>query len=70
MLNRLVSKMISILINTFNEPRTIKKSIESIYKNICEFHEKYLKKYGVKLPKLYNDKRKYHYRCTITIKKT
>ena len=47
-----------------------KKSIESIYKNICEFHEKYLKKYGVKLPKLYNDKRKYHYRCTITIKKT
>lgn len=35
------------------------KYIESIYKNICEFYEKYLKKYGVKLPKLYNDERKF-----------
>ena len=31
-----------------------KKSIESIYKTICEFHEKYLKQFGVKLPKLYD----------------
>jgi len=30
-----------------------KKSIESIYKTVCEYHKKYLKKYGVKLPKLY-----------------
>jgi len=29
-----------------------KKSIESIYKTICEFHEKYLKQFGVKLPSL------------------
>jgi hypothetical protein len=29
-----------------------KKSIESIYKTICEYYEKYLKRYGVKLPKL------------------
>src|SRR3990167_3559053 len=28
-----------------------KKSIESIYKTICEFHEKYLKQFGVNLPK-------------------
>ena len=33
-----------------------KKSIESIYKMLCEFHEKYLKSYGVKLPKLYDSK--------------
>ena len=33
-----------------------KKSIESIYKTICEFHEKYLKQFGVKLPKvMYTD---------------
>lgn len=31
-----------------------KTSIESIYKTICEFHEKYLKQFGVTLPKLYN----------------
>ena len=31
-----------------------KKSIESIYKTICKFHDKYLKQFGVKLPKLYN----------------
>ncbi|MDI6732021.1 MAG: hypothetical protein QME05_05565 [Candidatus Margulisbacteria bacterium] len=31
-----------------------KKSIESIYKTICEYHGKYLRKFGVKLPKLYN----------------
>jgi len=31
-----------------------KKSIENIYKTICEFHEKYLKQFGVKLPKLYD----------------
>jgi hypothetical protein len=31
-----------------------KNSIESIYKMICEFHEKYLKPYAVKLPKLYD----------------
>lgn len=31
-----------------------KKSIESIYKTICELHEKYLKQSGVKLPKLYD----------------
>lgn len=31
------------------------KSIENIYRTISEFHEKYLKKFGVKLPKLYNN---------------
>lgn len=31
-----------------------KNSIENIYKTICEFHEKYLKQFGVKLPKLYD----------------
>lgn len=31
-----------------------KKSIEGIYKMIAEFHEKYLKRYGVKLSKLYD----------------
>ena len=31
-----------------------KKSIESIYKTIREFHGKYLKQFGVKLPKLYD----------------
>src|SRR3989338_11469997 len=31
-----------------------KKSIESIYKTISEFHKKYLKKFGVKLPELYD----------------
>jgi len=31
-----------------------KKSIESIYKMLCEFHEKYLQSFGVKLPKLYD----------------
>ena len=33
-----------------------KKSIKSIYKMLYEFHEKYLKSYGVKLPKLYDSK--------------
>lgn len=33
-----------------------KKSIESIYKTVREFHGKYLKRYGVKLPKLYDAK--------------
>ncbi len=33
-----------------------KKSIKSIYKMLCEFYEKYLKSYGVKLPKLYDSK--------------
>lgn len=36
-----------------------KKSIESIYKTICEFHEKYLKQYGIKLPKLYDSDNKF-----------
>jgi len=36
-----------------------KKSIESIYKTICEFHEKYLKQSGVNLPKLYNQQRNF-----------
>ena len=31
-----------------------KKSIEGIYQMISEFHEKYLKRYGVKFPKLYD----------------
>ena len=31
-----------------------KKSIESIYKTISEFHKKYLKKFGVKLTELYD----------------
>ena len=34
-----------------------KKSIEGIYQMISEFHEKYLKRYGVKLPKLYDTQR-------------
>ncbi len=29
-----------------------KESIEAIYETVSEFHEKYLRKYGVKLPKL------------------
>lgn len=28
------------------------KSIENLYQTISEFHEKYLKQFGVKLPKL------------------
>lgn len=28
------------------------KEIEEVYRNIKEYHEKYLKKRGVKLPKL------------------
>lgn len=36
-----------------------KKSIENIYETICNFHEKYLKPFGVKLPKLYDPKNKY-----------
>ncbi len=31
-----------------------KESIEAIYGTIAEYHNKYLKKYGVKLPKLYD----------------
>ena len=31
-----------------------KRSIDAIYKTIQDFHSKYLKRYGVKLPKLYN----------------
>ncbi|MDP2940471.1 MAG: hypothetical protein Q8O13_10460 [Candidatus Omnitrophota bacterium] len=33
-----------------------KKSIENIYKTVKDFHGKYLKRYGVKLPKLYDKK--------------
>ena len=33
-----------------------KNSIESIYKTICGFHSKYLRQFGVKLPKLYGKK--------------
>ncbi len=33
-----------------------KKSIESIYKTLCEFYNKYLKSFGVKLPKLYDSR--------------
>ncbi len=36
-----------------------KKSIGNIYKTVREFHEKYLKRYGVKLPKLYDGKGKF-----------
>ncbi|MBU2542494.1 hypothetical protein KJ785_02970 [Patescibacteria group bacterium] len=36
-----------------------KKSIESIYKTIIEYHKKYLEKFGVKLPKLYNSKKQF-----------
>ena len=36
-----------------------KKSIEGIYKTICEFHQKYLKGCGVKLPKLYDGKKSF-----------
>lgn len=39
--------------------RLNKKSIENIYKKICEYHEKYLKQYGVKLPNLYDSKGKF-----------
>jgi len=35
------------------------KSIEAIYRKICEFHEKYLKQYGISLPKLYDTKGKF-----------
>lgn len=35
------------------------KSIESIYKTITEFHEKYLKQFNVKMPKLYDSKKKF-----------
>jgi hypothetical protein len=33
-----------------------KSSIESIYEILCSYHKKYLKKFGVKLPKLYDKK--------------
>lgn len=36
-----------------------KKSIEAIYKTVRDFHEKYLKQHGVKLPKLYDKKHKF-----------
>lgn len=36
-----------------------KSSIESIYKTICEFHAKYLKQFGVKIPKLYDKNGKF-----------
>jgi len=36
-----------------------KKLIESIYKTIADYHEKYLKQFGVKLPKLYAAKKKF-----------
>lgn len=36
-----------------------KKSIESIYKTVFEFHKKYLKQYGVKLPKLFSTNKKF-----------
>jgi hypothetical protein len=36
-----------------------KRSIENIYGIISEFHEKYLKSFGVKLPKLYDSKKKF-----------
>ncbi|MDD5731567.1 MAG: hypothetical protein PHU42_01630 [Patescibacteria group bacterium] len=36
-----------------------KKSIESIYKTIGEYHKKYLNQFGVKLPKLYGSKHKF-----------
>jgi len=36
-----------------------KRSIENIYRTICEYHEKYLKQFGVKLPKLYASKKKF-----------
>lgn len=35
------------------------KSIESIYETVKSYHEKYLKKVGVKLPKLYNSKKEF-----------
>ncbi len=34
-------------------------SIISIYKNISDYHDKYLKQYGVKLPNLYNSEGKF-----------
>jgi hypothetical protein len=36
-----------------------KKSIEGIYKILGEFHEKYLKSFGVKMPKLYDSHRNF-----------
>lgn len=36
-----------------------KKSIEAIYRMVEDFHDKYLKQYGVKLPKLYDKKHKF-----------
>ncbi|MFH1254919.1 MAG: hypothetical protein V1667_00360 [bacterium] len=36
-----------------------KKSIENIYQILCEFYEKYLKPFGVKLPKLYSSQGKF-----------
>lgn len=36
-----------------------KKSIASIYKTLSEFHDKYLKPFGVKLPKLYDSQGKF-----------
>lgn len=36
-----------------------KKSIENIYKTLQDFHRKYLKQCGVKLPKLYDSKHKF-----------
>ncbi|MCD6594139.1 hypothetical protein J7L68_00470 [bacterium] len=36
-----------------------KKEITKIYKSICEYYEKYLKKRGVKLPRLFNNNGKY-----------
>ncbi|MEK7125494.1 MAG: hypothetical protein AAB880_01120, partial [Patescibacteria group bacterium] len=36
-----------------------KKSISSIYKTLSEFHGKYLKPFGVKLPKLYDTQGKF-----------
>lgn len=36
-----------------------KQSIRTIYKTISEYHEKYLKQFGVKLPKLYDANKKF-----------
>ena len=36
-----------------------KESIERLYETLHNFHEKYLKQYGVKLPKLYDKKYKF-----------
>ncbi|HQN73858.1 MAG TPA: hypothetical protein PLB16_10625 [bacterium] len=35
------------------------KSIEKIYSMICDFHEKFLKHFGVKLPALYDKQKKF-----------